>query len=217
MCVACCHLSYFFVRPSQQCYTYTEIDRFFFVFCLQVLLFLVLDLAVESGATAVNAEFHFGNIIGVVLAMITFVIAFTEALVIAGHYIVDTWNGHFLAKQFVFKKLSATAVDWVFFVFFLFAPLIIMCISLFMRLPNWWEITGKMTIGERQSCTSRYLHGNFSHEKTVVILLQLWLGSPLSWPFTFSFVSVLSFSKLILLGISARIETMLTVTIGSLY
>ena len=108
-----------------------------------MLLFLVLDLAVESGATAVNAEFHFGNIIGVVLAMITFVVAFTEALVIAGHYILDTYQGHFLAKQFVFKNLSSTAVDWVFFCFFLFFPLVIMCAALFARLPNWWEITGK--------------------------------------------------------------------------
>jgi hypothetical protein len=118
------------------------IYSFFFVFCLQVLLFLVLDLAVESGATAVNAEFHFGAIFGVFLAMVTFVIAFTEALVIAGQYIIDTWEGHFLAKQFVFKNIRATAVDWIFFFFFLFAPLIIMCVSLFMRLPNWWEITG---------------------------------------------------------------------------
>ena len=102
-------------------------------------------LSTHGSGYTVNAEFHFGNIIGVVLAMVTFVIAFTEALVIAGHYILDTFHGHSLSKQFVFKNLSATAVDWVFFFFFLFAPLIIMCISLFMRRPNWWEITGKLT------------------------------------------------------------------------
>jgi hypothetical protein len=117
-------------------------NRFFFTFCLQVLLFLVLDLAVESGATAVNAELHVGNTIGVFLAMVTFVIAFTEALVIAGHYIVDTWEGHFLAKTFVFKKMSSVAVDWIFFFFFLGCPLMIMCVALLMRKDNWWEITG---------------------------------------------------------------------------
>jgi hypothetical protein len=116
--------------------------RFFFTFCLQVLLFLVLDLAVESGATAVNPEVHVGSIIGVVLAMVTFVIAFTEALVIAGHYILDTWEGHFLAKKFIFKKLSSVAIDWVFFFFFLGCPLSIMCIALLMKYDNWWEITG---------------------------------------------------------------------------
>jgi len=114
---------------------------FFFTFCLQVLLFLVLDLAVESGATELNASVNVGNIIGVVLAMITMVHAFTEALVIAGHYIADTWSGHFLAKQFVFKKLSETAVDWVFFFFFLLCPLLVMCATLFMKLDNWWEVT----------------------------------------------------------------------------
>ncbi|KAG7374441.1 lipase class 3 [Nitzschia inconspicua] len=114
---------------------------FFFTFCLQVLLFLVLDLAVASGATAVNAELYVGNTIGVFLAMVTFVIAFTEALVIAGYYIIDTWEGHFLAKTFVFKKLSSVAVEWVFFFFFLGCPLVIMCVSLLMRKDNWWEIT----------------------------------------------------------------------------
>jgi hypothetical protein len=104
-------------------------------------LFLVLDLAVESGATAVTSEVHVGATIGVLLAMITLVHAFTEALVIAGHYIIDTWEGHFLAKQFIFKKFSDVAVDWVFFFFFLFCPLLVMCVTLFMQYENWWSIT----------------------------------------------------------------------------
>lgn len=120
--------------------------RFFFTFCLQVLLFLVLDLAVESGATAVNAEVHVGNTIGVFLAMVTFVIAFTEALVIAGYYIIDTWEGHFLAKMFVFKQLSSLAVEWVFFFFFLGCPIVIMSLSLLTKQDNWWGITGTKSI-----------------------------------------------------------------------
>ena len=52
---------------------------FFFVFCLQVLLFLVLDLAIESGATAINASVNVGTTIGVVFAIIVLVHTFSEA------------------------------------------------------------------------------------------------------------------------------------------
>lgn len=76
---------------------------FFFVFCLQVFLFLVLDLAVQSGATSIDDSVHAGQVIGVALAIVMFVRAFSEALVIAGHFIMDTWSGHSLTKQFVFK------------------------------------------------------------------------------------------------------------------
>jgi hypothetical protein len=114
---------------------------FFFVFCLQVLLFLVLDLAIESGATAINASVHVGTTIGVVFAIIVLVHAFSQALVIAGYYIIDTWSGHFLAKEFVFKKLSVVAIDWVFFVCFLLCPLLVMCGALLMQREDWWGIT----------------------------------------------------------------------------
>jgi hypothetical protein len=114
---------------------------FFFVFCMQVLLVLVLDLAVESGATSNNASVHVGTTIGVAVAILVFVHAFSEALVVAGHYIIDTWSGHYLAKQFMFKKLSVVAIDWVFFFFFLLCPLLVMCATLLMQREDWWDIT----------------------------------------------------------------------------
>ena len=114
---------------------------FFFVFCLQVLLFLVLDLAVESGATALNSTLHVGTVIGVVMAIIVFVAAFAEALVIAGAYIVDMWTGHYLAKQFFFKKLNDVTTEWIFFVMFLLLPLLVMAGSLLNESPHWWSNT----------------------------------------------------------------------------
>jgi hypothetical protein len=114
---------------------------FFFVFCLQVLLFMVLDLAIVSGATDINADIHYGQCIGVTIAIIVFVFGFADALTIAGHYIVDTWSGHFLVKQFLFTRLSEVAVDWIFFVFFLFVPVMTMCITLLADMENWWTVT----------------------------------------------------------------------------
>mmetsp|Transcript_16499 Transcript_16499/g.46088 ORF Transcript_16499/g.46088 Transcript_16499/m.46088 type:complete len:996 (+) Transcript_16499:244-3231(+) len=115
---------------------------FFFVFCLQVLLFLVLDLAVVSGSTAIDASVNVGSTIGVVLAIIVFVHGFASALVIAGHYIADTWSGHYLTKQFVFSNtFGAVTVDWIFFFFFLFMPLCVMCGTLLSGSDDWWTIT----------------------------------------------------------------------------
>lgn len=98
-------------------------------------------MAVESGATAINATVNVGSTIGVVLAIIVFVMAFADALVVSGAYVVDVWNGHFLVKKFVFNKLSDVAVDWIFFCFFLLFPLIIMCIALLAKRDDWWAIT----------------------------------------------------------------------------
>ncbi len=120
---------------------------FFFVFCLQVLLFLVLDFAVESGATTINTEINVVKTIGVVMAIAVFVHAFSEALVIAGHFIADIWTGHFLARQFMFKRLKVVAVEWIFFVAFLLLPLLVMCGSLWTDTGNWWSNTAIVWFG----------------------------------------------------------------------
>jgi hypothetical protein len=114
---------------------------FFFVFCLQALLFMVLDLAIVSGATAINADINYVQCIGVTIAIIVFVYGFADALTIAGHYVIDAYSGHYLVKQFCFRSLNDVAVDWIFFVFFLFVPVMTMCITLLAGLNNWWAIT----------------------------------------------------------------------------
>jgi hypothetical protein len=119
---------------------------FFFVFCLQVLLFLVLNLAVESGATE-NSSVNVGTTIGVVLAIIVFVSAFSEALVIAGHFVADIWSGHFLAKQFLFSKLDDVTIEWTFFTAFLLVPLLVMAGSLLADSAHWWSNTAIVWFG----------------------------------------------------------------------
>jgi hypothetical protein len=114
---------------------------FFFVFALQVLLFLVLDLVIEAGSTTINTKLNVGKTIGVFLAMIVFIQAFASALVIASHYCSDTWGGHYLVKQFFFSKFNEVTLDWIFFSFFVLIPLLVMCITLLTKMDGWWEVT----------------------------------------------------------------------------
>jgi len=111
---------------------------FLFVFCLQILLFLFLDLAIQSGQTTKQAA-NWGKAIGAILAFPGFVYSLACALVIAGAFIKDTWQGHLLIRNFTFKRLKVTSVEWIFFFFFLGLPLMVMGITLLVRTDKWWQ------------------------------------------------------------------------------
>jgi steroid 5-alpha reductase family enzyme len=64
---------------------------FLFVFCLQVLLFLVLDLLVEAGATT-QQNANWSAAIGVIFLIIPFVYGLASAMGIARACIMDTWG-----------------------------------------------------------------------------------------------------------------------------
>jgi len=113
---------------------------FLFVFCLQILLFLFLDLAIQTGQTSKQGA-NWGQAIGAVLAFPGFVYSLASALVIAGAFIMDTWRGHLLVRNFTFKRLNETAVEWIFFLFFLGIPILVCCCSLMARTDRWWEYT----------------------------------------------------------------------------
>ena len=116
---------------------------FFFVFGLQVMLFLVLDLAVQSGYTEIQSDANIGAMIGVILAILGFVHGFSAAMVIAYTFCADVWSGHYMAKQFFRLKgfQSDTAVDWLFFVFFLALPILVTSGAFFSGSDNWWHIS----------------------------------------------------------------------------
>ena len=78
---------------------------------------------------------------GAVLAFPGFVFSLSCSLVIAGAYIMDTYRGHLLIRNFTFRNLRQTVVEWIFFLFFLGLPILCMCLTLLARLDNWWEIT----------------------------------------------------------------------------
>lgn len=113
---------------------------FLFVFCMQILLFTVLDLAIESGVTS-KGNVHVGTAVGVVLAFPMLVYGLASALVIAGSYIADTYNGHFLMRNFALRSIHAVVVEWMFFLFFLGFPIFILCCTLLSGTDAWWDIT----------------------------------------------------------------------------
>jgi hypothetical protein len=111
-----------------------------FVFCMQILLFTVLDLAIEAGVTN-KGNAHVGNAVGVVLAFPMLVYGLASALVIAGAYISDVFNGHFLIRNFALRSIDPVVVEWMFFLFFLGFPVFILCCTLLSGSDEWWEIT----------------------------------------------------------------------------
>ena len=113
---------------------------FLVVFCVQVLLFLIQDLTIQVGATSKQGA-EVGEAIGTILSLPMYIHGLASALVLAGHYAMDTWGGFPLFKNFVFGNWSIVTTSWITFFFFLGLPLFIMAICLFIQTDDWWSIT----------------------------------------------------------------------------
>lgn len=124
--------------------TYTLVALFFtgflVVFSLQVLLFLTLGLTIEVGVTS-KSDVKIGRSIGTILALPVYVRGLSSALVIAGCYVQDTWNGHTLVKRFVFGRYNGVLTEWAAFFIFLGLPFLVMGFALFSGTESWWTIT----------------------------------------------------------------------------
>jgi len=115
---------------------------FLLVCSMQLLVYLVLDLLIQSGATAENGGGTTFLLIGTFLAFPLYIHGLSQLMVVAGSYVGDTWNGNELLKRFVFGfKKSDVIIDWITFLIFLGFPLTVMCVTIFGGKENWWEIT----------------------------------------------------------------------------
>jgi len=113
---------------------------FLFVFCTQLLIFLVMDLAVYLGGTT-GSDVAVGRAIGTILSFPLFVHGLAQALIIAVHFIFDTWNGQYLMKTVVFVGFRSVLAAWITFAFFFGFPMLVMGIALLSKKPDWWSIT----------------------------------------------------------------------------
>jgi len=110
---------------------------FLFVFCVQLILFLFLGLAIESGLTSKQNGFNFGVFFGTLLAIPSFLFGLSNAMTIAMAFIADTWNGQKLMKTVI--KWDSVLVDWLSCVVFMLVPLFTAGISLASGSKDWWE------------------------------------------------------------------------------
>lgn len=113
----------------------------FVVFCVQMLLVMVLDLAVFSGETSLSSSLDFWIGAGIFLGLYRLCFAVSEGMVIAMRFVADAWSGHYMIKEFFVLRKNLVFVDWAFFVFLFAAPLSTLIACLFARLDDYWEIT----------------------------------------------------------------------------
>ncbi|CAJ1945283.1 unnamed protein product [Cylindrotheca closterium] len=124
---------------------------FLFVFCLQLLLFVVLNLSIESGATSFNKtadgeEDHsvkWFAVIGAIFSLISFSRYFAEALVIAGSFTMDAYKDHPMSRALILtdNKHGHIIIEWLFISCFCFFPIVVGCVGLLVASDRWWYYT----------------------------------------------------------------------------
>jgi len=121
---------------------------FFLVFCLEVILTLVLDLALKLGRTTHSEQVQWVASVGIILAIFLFVDGLADALTMLWMYARDAYNGSHLVKTFFISKsfFDAVVVDWLFFLAFLFIPALAMSVTLYTGSHYWWDITSLVWI-----------------------------------------------------------------------
>eukprot|EP00814_Leptocylindrus_danicus_P000692 CAMPEP_0116028594 /NCGR_PEP_ID=MMETSP0321-20121206/15519_1 /TAXON_ID=163516 /ORGANISM="Leptocylindrus danicus var. danicus, Strain B650" /LENGTH=946 /DNA_ID=CAMNT_0003502573 /DNA_START=63 /DNA_END=2906 /DNA_ORIENTATION=- len=130
------------------CYSIVTVfwSGFLAVFCLMMILFLVLDLTIQIGATSIQ-EANNANFLGVLLSVPVMVLGMAEALVIATHFVADTWGGHTLIRNFMLGKFHVVVAEWFSFVLYLGLPILVMCFALITKSDTWWETTSLTWFG----------------------------------------------------------------------
>jgi len=112
---------------------------FLFVFCIQLILFLFLGLAIESGLTSAVSDFTFLVFFGTLFAIPAFLYAMANAMTIAMAFVLDTWNGQKFMKTIL--KWDSVFVDWISTTVFVFVPFLVAGVSLFMGSEQFWDFT----------------------------------------------------------------------------
>ena len=64
-----------------------------FVLCFQIILFLFLNLPVESGATSLSQERRPINIVGIILSIPIFLFGMSSLMALGTSFASDAWNG----------------------------------------------------------------------------------------------------------------------------
>ncbi|CAB9517467.1 Lipase (class 3) [Seminavis robusta] len=124
-------------------FTYTLVGAFFtgflFVFSMHVIMFVVLDLAINAGLTDLS-EASWPSALGVFLSMPVLVHSFALAMMLAGLFVQDLWKGHILFKKFVLPSQRDELIEWIFLLGMLIIPLCVIGGLLMSGTERWWEL-----------------------------------------------------------------------------
>jgi hypothetical protein len=129
---------YFLLRAAYTVIAFL-LSGFLFVFCVQLMLFLFLGLAIKSGLTSDEENFSFWAFVGTLFAIPNFLFGMTNLMTIAMAFTHDTWNGSKQMKTAF--KWDSVLIDWISTVIYIFVPLLVGGICLSAGSNDWWEYT----------------------------------------------------------------------------
>lgn len=107
---------------------------FVLIFCLHVIIFLFFDMAAE-----VSGNDNIVALLGALFSLPLFVYGLSSTMTMAVHFVGDVWGGHSFLRNMC--RWDVVWTEWIAFFVFLGAPVLTMCITLFARTENWWEVT----------------------------------------------------------------------------
>ena len=113
------------------------VGGFLFIFGLELLLFLFIDLATNLGVTHTQ-DANVAAFIAVLFSIPVFVYAIAIFMAITTRFIVDTWSGHLFLRTF--GNWSTVTTDWIAFTMYLGIPLLTFVITLMQKRDDWWEV-----------------------------------------------------------------------------
>ena len=111
---------------------------FTFIFALELLLFLFIDLAIEVGATELT-EANPSRFVGILFSVPVFIYGLSMFMTIATSFVTDTWYGHPFLRTF--GNWSSASADWISVLFFLMVPIFAFIVTLMQRRDDWWEVS----------------------------------------------------------------------------
>lgn len=111
---------------------------FLFIFGLELLLFLFIDLATNLGVTHTQGA-NVAAFVAVLFSVPVFVYAIAIFMAIVTRFIVDTWSGHPFLRTF--GHWSVVTTDWLAFIMYLGIPLLTFAITLFQKRDDWWAVS----------------------------------------------------------------------------
>jgi lipase ATG15 len=119
------------------------VTGFLFVFCLQMVIFVVMNLPVESGATSIS-DIDGSVLAGTFLTIPLLLHGMSSTMAMATTFVIDTWRGGPLVRSIT--GWSIVVREWVAFAVFLGIPSLTIIALLFAGRTDWWEMSARVWV-----------------------------------------------------------------------